>query len=314
MFNIKPYLYSNFTAEATAASEQGDDEEQHLYDLAGIVIHQGSASRGHYYAYIKDRSTAGRREQWYEFNDKNVQRREYGHIAREAFGGSAHVRVDERDSPQSGGKRGSSSSSNPWNKHSMGRPSYKQESVEILSERNAYVLFYEQRAVKNAQRRSRMRGSHEEQARPWAHVDYLAEQHRAIADENTKLFRQQTLYDPDFVAFMRRLYSVLLVSGADKRVADDHRVLMSFVFSVVPIEVRDKAEIKWWWSRLRLDEAESARLLASPLLPAYIWSTSLASTATPTTARRRWPSSSRSSRLWRRAHRAPIRWTSCCAR
>lgn len=40
----------------------------YLYDLFAIMIHSGSASGGHYYAYIKDFET----DEWFCFNDQNV--------------------------------------------------------------------------------------------------------------------------------------------------------------------------------------------------------------------------------------------------
>lgn len=40
----------------------------YMYELYAIMIHSGSASGGHYYAYIKDLKT----EQWLCFNDQSV--------------------------------------------------------------------------------------------------------------------------------------------------------------------------------------------------------------------------------------------------
>jgi ubiquitin carboxyl-terminal hydrolase 47 len=40
----------------------------YFYDLFAIMIHSGSASGGHYYAYIKDFET----DKWFSFNDQTV--------------------------------------------------------------------------------------------------------------------------------------------------------------------------------------------------------------------------------------------------
>lgn len=40
----------------------------YMYELYAIMIHSGSASGGHYYAYIKDFKT----DQWLCFNDQSV--------------------------------------------------------------------------------------------------------------------------------------------------------------------------------------------------------------------------------------------------
>ena len=40
----------------------------YVYELFSIMIHSGSASGGHYYAYIKDFKTG----EWFCFNDQSV--------------------------------------------------------------------------------------------------------------------------------------------------------------------------------------------------------------------------------------------------
>lgn len=44
------------------------DQGPYVYELFSIMIHSGSASGGHYYAYIKDFTTS----QWLCFNDTTV--------------------------------------------------------------------------------------------------------------------------------------------------------------------------------------------------------------------------------------------------
>lgn len=45
-------------------------EGPYIYELFSIMIHSGSASGGHYYAYIKDL----KKGEWYCFNDQSVTR------------------------------------------------------------------------------------------------------------------------------------------------------------------------------------------------------------------------------------------------
>lgn len=51
---------------AADASESGP----YVYELFSIMIHSGSASGGHYYAYIKD----FKQGEWFCFNDQSVSR------------------------------------------------------------------------------------------------------------------------------------------------------------------------------------------------------------------------------------------------
>ncbi|RXG60069.1 Ubiquitin carboxyl-terminal hydrolase 47 [Armadillidium vulgare] len=55
----------------------------YVYELFSIMVHSGSASGGHYYAYIKDLKTG----EWFCFNDQSVSRITYDDI-RKTYGGA----------------------------------------------------------------------------------------------------------------------------------------------------------------------------------------------------------------------------------
>lgn len=50
--------------------EEVEEPGPYIYELFSIMIHSGSASGGHYYAYIKDFRT----DEWFCFNDQSVSR------------------------------------------------------------------------------------------------------------------------------------------------------------------------------------------------------------------------------------------------
>ena len=313
VINIKEYMTFNWTGESeeekereTANGQNGSSsrsrsksngkkkttkrsEDEYIYDLVGIVVHQGTADRGHYYAFIKNRGGDGG-NQWYEFNDKNVIKRDYQYIQKEAFGGSDTVKLKDENSNQQRNNR----SNNPWNTNRSTKKA-KEESVELLSERNAYVLFYEQRAVKLEEDRlrrqrlsqsNRRNGDYKTEEKenefdaeePWRGIDYLEEQSDGINSENMKLFRQQTLYDQDFVKFMRAIYERILPFKMSREMTNrDQNVnksLMRFVFNVVPAKVNASKDIKWWWNRLKqamdADERDAKRMVSSNVLPSYL--------------------------------------------
>ncbi|CAD5113238.1 DgyrCDS2416 [Dimorphilus gyrociliatus] len=66
-------------------SGESNLEKTNVYDLFSIMIHSGSAIGGHYYAYIKN----FRDNEWYCFNDQNVQKISPEDIER-TYGGSSY--------------------------------------------------------------------------------------------------------------------------------------------------------------------------------------------------------------------------------
>ncbi|CAH1127870.1 unnamed protein product [Ceutorhynchus assimilis] len=62
------------------------ESEQYEYDLIGVTVHTGTADGGHYYSFIKDRTTCAR-DKWFLFNDAEVKPFDPNQIAAECFGG-----------------------------------------------------------------------------------------------------------------------------------------------------------------------------------------------------------------------------------
>lgn len=61
-------MTSSSTETATKSSILGNDPGPYNYELFSIMIHSGSASGGHYYAYIKEFDNG----EWFCFNDQSV--------------------------------------------------------------------------------------------------------------------------------------------------------------------------------------------------------------------------------------------------
>ena len=56
-----------------------------------MVVHTGTAEGGHYYSFIRDRSSPQGRDQWFLFNDAEVKPFDPAQIASECFGGEMTV-------------------------------------------------------------------------------------------------------------------------------------------------------------------------------------------------------------------------------
>ena len=74
---------SAYNNERNRAWGAGGGGGPFLYQLFSIMVHSGSASGGHYYAYIKD-FTSG---EWFCFNDQSVTkvRRRDGNVGKESL-------------------------------------------------------------------------------------------------------------------------------------------------------------------------------------------------------------------------------------
>lgn len=59
--------------------------KQYPHYLHAILVHQGDADIGHYYAFIYDRKTC----KWYRFNDYKVLEVSEASVLEESFGGNS---------------------------------------------------------------------------------------------------------------------------------------------------------------------------------------------------------------------------------
>ncbi len=74
--------------EKRIARAVSDEVENHRYELVGIVIHDGMATVGHYYSYVREQYDDGSLGQWLEFNDDTVKKFDERTIPEKCYGGS----------------------------------------------------------------------------------------------------------------------------------------------------------------------------------------------------------------------------------
>ena len=88
--DMTPYM------EHTLIPNKGKIEEEirsqsYEYELIGVTVHTGNADGGHYYAFIRDRTSL--KDKWYSFNDAEVKSFDPNQIASECFGGEMSSRT-----------------------------------------------------------------------------------------------------------------------------------------------------------------------------------------------------------------------------
>jgi len=72
--DLAPYLIANF--EKQKREEKEEERETCVYELHGVIVHRGNAANnGHYYSFART-STSDDGQQWWEFNDDRVMKRD----------------------------------------------------------------------------------------------------------------------------------------------------------------------------------------------------------------------------------------------
>jgi hypothetical protein len=133
---------------------------EYLYDLAGVVVHSGSAFTGHYYSFARERAAlaaqaAGARRRgagWYCFDDKSVRPWDVADLEADCFGGPPSQDVANRG--------------------------WRAPRGEVDRPHSAYMLFYERRAEAAANAEA-LRGAEGRSAQPAAAAAAAAAEQQA---------------------------------------------------------------------------------------------------------------------------------------
>jgi ubiquitin carboxyl-terminal hydrolase 34 len=168
-------------------SNPGVKKEEDMFELAGVLVHTGTAETGHYYSYMRlpYDDTQGR-PAWAEFNDTEVTSFDFGRMSDSCFGGYWTDAETHLQFPRS------------W---------------------NAYMLFYQRATTAERARRASSATSSSVGIRP----DIPANITTTIVDENEMLIRRYCLYDPVHAHFTKGLVSGL--KNFDSGVCSgDHRL------------------------------------------------------------------------------------------
>ena len=157
-------------------------EEYYEYQLAGILVHTGSADSGHYYSFIKERQAPSK---WYQFNDRVVSEFDPNAIPHECFGGYHSVKE--------------------WDQHLQ-----KDVWHDVPTERSAYMLFYERvtpmaaAPTKPASETPALLPGNRKVLRPSSYIEGVpSEVYNRVWDDNSTFLKVRQIFDPAYFEFMR---------------------------------------------------------------------------------------------------------------
>lgn len=170
------------------AEEAGDMVREYFkYELAGVVVHMGTANSGHYYSYIRER--AGEQRGWFEFNDTYVGEFDPADIEEECFGG---------EEPVTYGYRAATGAS-------TGYPGQSSQAYTRQKIRNAFMLVYDRVAIKD-DTESKENNAQAPVTRYRANIPaHIMDE---LYEENLEFWRVKNIYDQRYYDFMQRLLTL----------------------------------------------------------------------------------------------------------
>ncbi|KAL7948270.1 hypothetical protein V8C42DRAFT_313966 [Trichoderma barbatum] len=166
--DMRPYTV-DYLLDPTNTKQRED-----MFELVGILVHSGTAESGHYYSYIRERTSIVDRPSWVEFNDDVVLPWDPRQMAASTFGGSSsqQISLDSRG------------------------PGFDKTY-------SAYMLFYQRSSSLLADQQTIPSG---EEAITPLQVDTDTPLKDHILDDNTLLLKRHCLYDASHVEFVQHCF------------------------------------------------------------------------------------------------------------
>ncbi|PTB67813.1 hypothetical protein BBK36DRAFT_1193875 [Trichoderma citrinoviride] len=151
-----------------------DTSSRDVFELVGVLVHSGTAESGHYYSYIRERSSTTDCSSWVEFNDDTVTPWDPRQMAASTFGGPIQHGSPHGPDRQPGDKTYS-----------------------------AYMLFYQRSSSLLAEQQS-MPSSPESTIPFQIDTDPLLREH--ILNDNTVILKRHCLYDASHAEFVQHCF------------------------------------------------------------------------------------------------------------
>lgn len=184
------------TSESTVDPLSALPDEDYEYRLAGVLVHHGVAQGGHYYSFIRDRTTiSDSSNEWFRFDDEDVTPFDPSNIETECFGGK--VKKETK-----------------W-------PNGQVNSVETEQLANALMVFYEKvkptKFSEDNPKDEEMVDANESTPNELEMVTGTSEFKADVSRSNTLHQSHSFLFDKEFQGFMKQMLNLVVLDLSSDR-------------------------------------------------------------------------------------------------
>lgn len=167
--DMRPYTIDHLRDPAADAG-QAD-----IFELVGVLVHSGTAESGHYYSFIRERTSTDDQPRWFEFNDDNVSLWDSRNMANQTFGGPGQQSAHDANG------------------------------TGFTKNYSGYMLFY-QRSSSLATEQQQAESSTTPVTVAPVQVEVPPDLKEHILRENANILKRHCLFDPNYMAFVETCF------------------------------------------------------------------------------------------------------------
>ncbi|GFP57248.1 ubiquitin carboxyl-terminal hydrolase puf [Trichoderma asperellum] len=172
---MRPYTIDYLSNLATGTTQED------IFELVGILVHSGTAESGHYYSFIRERTSTDDQPRWFEFNDDNVSLWDPRNMANHTFGGPSQQSINDNNG------------------------------TGYTKNYSGYMLFYQRASALAAEQQQAISSTTGAVAPVQVEIPPHLKDH--ILSENTVILKRHCLFDPNYITFVESCFAQARLFG-----------------------------------------------------------------------------------------------------
>ncbi|KAK6446940.1 ubiquitin carboxyl-terminal hydrolase 34 [Trichoderma asperellum] len=173
--DMRPYTIDYLSNLATGTTQED------IFELVGILVHSGTAESGHYYSFIRERTSTDDQPRWFEFNDDNVSLWDPRNMANHTFGGPSQQSINDNNG------------------------------TGYTKNYSGYMLFYQRASALAAEQQQAISSTTGAVAPVQVEIPPHLKDH--ILSENTVILKRHCLFDPNYITFVESCFAQARLFG-----------------------------------------------------------------------------------------------------